>query len=1721
MGSSIAKRSRVSMLVLGVMTGLIGLLYEAKPTHAQDMPITAGDVVDRETLKRFVLSFIDHLNTIDTLDEAARLQSEFRAEGRWRKPGEVYFVLFFDNGIVALHADDPEQDGLNASDLEDDKGEKVVQKILAAAAAGGDYVEYTWDDPNDPADEPARVAYTVQFTSPLTGLNYALVAGFNQPAQTEDVLELPGPPEVWARDVVDKESLKAFVKGAVRWSEEAYALVGSDLSKFLKIKNIFREEGGPWRSGSVYMFTMTSQGYVFFHGADVTLEGAIQTHLEDLNGVKFVEEIIRAGLRGGDFIEYYYDDPSIEGDEVTGSPKVSYAEAYEVPAIGNLPGGTVITGAGFYRRAPENVPEITLAVDPEFVTEGRGGQEVTVTATLTDDTVPTATIMELSLEGTATTDDYTAEGTLEIVVPSNMTSASTTLTFDVVSDEMEDPAETIIVKATYEEEDIGSATIVVREQTAVTAGEVVDRETLATFVESAKTHIEGIYESGDALAPFLNSTREEGDWKHGNTFLMLLLLDGTVLFHAGDVTASGKSLFELEDDTGKTVVRDLIEQGRLGGGHVDYTWDDPIDEEDDPAKVAYATSFFGKNYGNQVILVGGFYMDVSRIEPPVYDASLIPEPEVTAAEVMDRETLQQFVIGAMRGYVGALQAHGTDRYADILNVFRIEDGHWRHGSIYLFILNDQGYVIFHGADRTREARNQSHLEDINGVKFIQEFIRVAAAGGGFVEYQFDDPSVPGDEQTGTPKLSYVQSVESRGGRRVIFGAGIYFNPSDYDRETMLAVDPIVLTEGGGPQTVTVTATQTGDTLPVTTRLSLTLSGTATGDDYSVTGDMHILIPPEGSTGTTELAFTVVDDGVEEPDGETIVVSASYVEEELAAATISVQDRTVPALEPGEITAAGVMDRATLRTFVRAAASAYKGAIDEIGFDRHGDVVEAFRVEDGIWRLGEIYIFFLQTDGVLLFHGATPSREDVNIYDAQDLNGVFYVRELIQAAQAGGGYVEYYFDNPAVDGDEETGSPKVSYAESVVVDGMELVIGSGFYFDLTGYVPEVTLSVNPATVSEDGGAQTVTVTATRTSMDIPITTVLPLALSGTATGDDYSVSGDLSITIPGERSEGSTQLTFTVVNDDVYESGGETIIVTAIFDSQELDTATVTVADSYHAPATAGSPPSVTLEAGDSRAANLESVFTGTDLSYSAASSDNGVAEAAMTGATLTVTGVRKGSASVTVAARNAAGTATVEVGVTVTAIAAERMAYENILGAMGRNLLSSVSATIGGRFTAEPGGRGITMGGRRIDGLASSVTALANLTGRGRQESEKHVALLNDSGHPRGVSGGYLLRTSSFAYAPEDHGSAGGLRWTVWGAGDLRNFRGEPETDASYDGSLTTAYLGFDVAARRNWRAGIALSYASGRSDYDVAVASGSLESRLTSVLPYVRWLCVTGLSEAWSIVGLGTGEVEVGDATSDLSMRMAMAGLRTRLAGTGGARLDLVGEGGLARLSTSESESASLGDIDADARRVRIGLEGSRPATLAGETTITPYAQLAGRYDGGTGQSGQGLEVSGGLRLSGGRVAVNARGRFLAVHTAEGYSENGFSLVASLSPGAGGTGLSMSVAPRIGAGTGDSGMMWSDRPLAGSSSEGRNNPRALRAVVGYGLAYPSIGMLMTPFGEMYLSGDDRRRMRLGARLAPSGAGAGGASLELSGVRIDRQGGASDHRIGLLARMSF
>ena len=140
-----------------------------------------------------------------------------------------------------------------------------------------------------------------------------------------------------------------------------------------------------------------------------------------------------------------------------------------------------------------------------------------------------------------------------------------------------------------------------------------------------------------------------------------------------------------------------------------------------------------------------------------------------------------------------------------------------------------------------------------------------------------------------------------------------------------------------------------------------------------------------------------------------------------------------------LAAADVVDRDTLKEFVLGA----KGLLDAATTDEELQAVLAdLRTER--WREGAIYIFITSFDGTSYFHGANPAREGTNNYEQEDANGVKIVQELIKAAEAGGGWVHYLFDNPAVEGPDE--SPKVSYAAPIEIQGNSYYIGAGLYLD---------------------------------------------------------------------------------------------------------------------------------------------------------------------------------------------------------------------------------------------------------------------------------------------------------------------------------------------------------------------------------------------------------------------------------------------------------------------------------------------------------------------------------------------------------------------------------------------------------------------------------------------------------------------------------------------------
>ena len=312
--------------------------------------------------------------------------------------------------------------------------------------------------------------------------------------------------------------------------------------------------------------------------------------------------------------------------------------------------------------------------------------------------------------------------------------------------------------------------------------------------------------------------------------------------------------------------------------------------------------------------------------------------------------------------------------------------------------------------------------------------------------------------------------------------------------------------------------------------------------------------------------------------------------------------------------------------------------------------------------------------------------------------------------------------------------------------------------------------------------------------------------------------------------------------------------------------------------------------------------------------------------------------------------------------------------------------------------------------------------------------------------------------------------WTLWGAGDLQNFQGTPDS-GRYDGELRSVYVGADTLLSERWLAGAALSLSQGELNYAAnGGSSGQVDTDLTSVYPYIRGELSSGL-EVWALGGFGRGEVVNELEESGLSMAIGAAGLRRSLAEWSGFKLSVVGGAGYVSLSTDTGDRLT-DSLDANVQRVRLALEASGTGALA------PYLQVGGLYDGGDGQTGAGVEAVAGLRYRGERLDFEARGRWLLSHAAQGYEEYGAMARLTLKSRADGAGLQLSLAPTWGAaGAGgsllgggeallssDAGAipgMGSGLAVPGLGADGRS--LSLTSEIGYGLLVSRLNGLLKP----------------------------------------------------------
>ncbi|MDQ8204398.1 methyl-accepting chemotaxis protein [Pelagicoccus sp. SDUM812003] len=112
-----------------------------------------------------------------------------------------------------------------------------------------------------------------------------------------------------------------------------------------------------------------------------------------------------------------------------------------------------------------------------------------------------------------------------------------------------------------------------------------------------------------------------------------------------------------------------------------------------------------------------------------------------------------------------------------------------------------------------------------------------------------------------------------------------------------------------------------------------------------------------------------------------------------------------------------------------------------GIENEADRMEALRIAIDDIRFEEDAsgYFFIYKGTVNVALPPKKSLVGTDLGDSTDPNGVLFVRELRDQAQAGGGFVSYHFDKPG-----KGITPKLSYSE--MIEGTDLWIGTGVYID---------------------------------------------------------------------------------------------------------------------------------------------------------------------------------------------------------------------------------------------------------------------------------------------------------------------------------------------------------------------------------------------------------------------------------------------------------------------------------------------------------------------------------------------------------------------------------------------------------------------------------------------------------------------------------------------------
>ncbi len=989
-------------------------------------------------------------------------------------------------------------------------------------------------------------------------------------------------------------------------------------------------------------------------------------------------------------------------------------------------------------------------------------------------------------------------------------------------------------------------------------------------------------------------------------------------------------------------------------------------------------------------------------------------------------------------------------------------------------------------------------------------------------------------------------------------------------DVVLSVSPSSVSEGAGTTAVTVTATLVAGARGEAT--VVTVSVDRDEDDYAATPSVFAIeIPADAASAAASFDLTPVDDTKDEPDQRVAITGTTEVGLSVEGTSLTLLDDDEPNRPPEFGQSSYTFDlpenasgRDTPVALGAVAASDADG--DRLRYALSAGDGDRFTVSR---RGGEVSYVGGGED-----FESGPEGFDLQVtagdgeYEAQAQVTVRVV-DMPEAPEAQDDRAETPEDTPLVidvlSNDTDPDGERLRVASVTAPEnGTATAVSGGVRYepDLNWYGDDrfTYMAVDPGGLTSEA---TVRVTVTPVNdppeaVDDEAETLEDVAVVVDVLANDTDVDGDpLTVVSAGPAAHGATAIVDNSVrySPDLNWYGTDRFSYT-IADPGGLTasaTVTMTVLPVNDAPEAVGVIPDQALEEGGGAAeVDLTPYFTdvdGDELSYTAVSSDESAVTVAVMGATLTLSPVVTGTATVTVTASDPDGLTAVQTfGVSV-GDSLVREVLTDALAALGRAHLSSARIAIGRRLEYDDGTMRLMLGGQQLTpdaweqmgagGLEQSHWLSFRAATLRQRRSPRDLA--GTSADPRfqraGLMGGgfgggagtdwgqMLLGTDvllSFGGQgdPETPGTGVG-RWRVWGQGDRQSFRwAGPDDVAGYEGDLATGYLGVDVQLTEYLLAGAAVSRSGSGSDWRQGYSSGRLGTELTVLHPYVR--IGDRDTAVWALAGVGRGTAENVRAlngrrgTSPLNLRLGLLEGRHRLGrAAGGVELSLRGEASWAELRTGSGEE-TVDALAAAVRRLRTGVEATLPLGGPGGMQVAPFGAVSTRHDGGAGQTGLGLETAAGVRVSAGRVRIEAQGRRLLLHTASGYEEHGFSVTAMVGGGHYEPGLTASVRPHWGAPGYGAESLWQDHVQSYAAGLNRHDG-GVDARLGYGWRLRG-NRLLTPLVGYGRIGE-ARRMQLGARLGVLERFSGDLStpieVELLGERYGRPDGGADHRVGL------